>query len=66
MLEAVAVVTGLDDMAVMGEPVEQRGSHLGVAKDGGPFREAQVRSDHHGRAFIELAQQMEQQRATRV
>jgi hypothetical protein len=33
VLEAPALVTGLDDLAVMGEPVEQRGRHLRVAED---------------------------------
>jgi hypothetical protein len=28
---------GLDDIAVVGEPVEERIGHLGVAEDGRPF-----------------------------
>ena len=32
--EAPAVVAGLDDIAVMGETIEQRGCHLGIAEDG--------------------------------
>ena len=63
MLEAVAVVAGLDDMAVMGKPVEQCGGHLGIAEDAGPFREAQISRNHDAGAFIELAQQMKQQGA---
>ncbi len=31
VLEAPALVAGLDDLAVMCEPVEQRRGHLGVA-----------------------------------
>jgi hypothetical protein len=31
--KALALVTGLDDVAVAGKPVEQRGGHLGVAED---------------------------------
>ena len=31
VLEAPALVAGLDDVAVVGEPVEQRGGHLCVA-----------------------------------
>ena len=42
VLEAPAVVAGLDDFAVMGEPVEQRGGHLGVAEDARPFGEGEV------------------------
>jgi hypothetical protein len=32
--EAEAVVSGLQDVAVMGEPIEQSGGHLDVAEDG--------------------------------
>jgi hypothetical protein len=35
--EAPAIVAGLDDVAVVGEPVEERIGHLGVAEDGRPF-----------------------------
>jgi hypothetical protein len=38
VLEAPAFVAGLDDVAVMREAVEQRGRHLGIAKDGWPPR----------------------------
>ena len=34
VLKAPAFVSGLDDFAVMGQPVEQRGCHLGVAEHG--------------------------------
>jgi glyoxylase-like metal-dependent hydrolase (beta-lactamase superfamily II) len=36
-LEAPAIVAGLDDVAVVAEPVEERIGHLGVAEDGRPF-----------------------------
>ena len=62
--ESVAVVARLDDVAVMREPVEQRSGHLRIAEHGGPLREAQVRGDNHAGTLIELAQQVEQQRAT--
>src|SRR3954447_5252192 len=42
VLEAPALVAGLDDLAVMGQPVEQRGHHLGVAEDARPFGERQI------------------------
>src|SRR5215467_15751594 len=45
VLEAPAVVSGLDDFAVMGQAVEQRGGHLGVAKDARPFAEGQIGRD---------------------
>ena len=35
VLEAFLLVAGLDDVAVVGEPVEERGGHLGVAGDAG-------------------------------
>ena len=43
--EAPALVAGLDDLAMMGEPVEECRGHLGVAEDGGPFAEGQVGGD---------------------
>jgi hypothetical protein len=39
VFEAPGLVASFDDLAVMGEPVEQRGGHLGVAEDGWPFAE---------------------------
>ena len=36
-LEAEAVVSGFQDVAVVRQPVEQRGGHLGVTEDIGPF-----------------------------
>ena len=60
MLEALAFVAGLDDVAVVREAVEQRGGHLGVAKDGRPFTKGQIgRHDDRG-ALVEAADQMEQ------
>ena len=61
MLEAPAFVTGLDDIAVMGQPIEQRGGHLGVAEDGGPFAEGEVGGDDDRGALVEAADQVEQQ-----
>ena len=45
VLEAEAVVTGLQDVAVMGEAIEPRRRHLGIAEDGRPFAEAEVGGD---------------------
>ena len=47
----------------MGEPIEERGGHLGIPENGGPFAEAEVGGDDHAGALIEFAEQMEQQRA---
>lgn len=59
VLESKAVVSCFKDVAVMGEPVEQGGRHLGIAEDTGPFAEAQVGRDDDACVLVELAQQME-------
>ena len=45
----------------MGETVEQGGGHLGIAKDRGPFAEAEVGGDDDACSLVEFAQEMEQQ-----
>ena len=47
----------------MGETVEQRRRHLGVAEDSRPFSEAEICGDDDAGALVELAQEMEQQRS---
>ena len=42
VLEAVAVVACFQDVAAVREAVQKCGGHFGVAKDAGPFAEAQV------------------------
>ena len=59
--EAEAVITGFEDVAMMGQPVEECGRHLGIAEDACPFAEAQVGCDDDAGALVELGQQMEQQ-----
>ena len=54
-LEAPAVVTGLDDVAVVGEAIEQRGGHLGITEDARPFAERQVGGDDDRGALVEPA-----------
>jgi len=39
VLEAQTAVAGLDDSAVVGNPIEQRGSHFGITEHGWPFAE---------------------------
>src|SRR6516225_4298857 len=63
-LEAPALVSGLDNFAVMGQPVEQRGRHLGVAEHAWPFAEGQVGGDDDGSALVEPADQMKEQLST--
>src|SRR5262249_6989802 len=61
VLEAPGVVSGLDDVAVMSEPVEERGGHLGVAEDAGPFAEGEVGGDDDGGTLVELADEVEEE-----
>ena len=44
--EAPTVVATLDDVAVVGQTVEQRGRHLGVAEHARPFTEGEIGGDH--------------------
>src|SRR5262249_21675894 len=66
VLAAPAVVTGLNDVAVMGEAIEERGRHFGIAEHAGPFGEVEVGRHDNGRALVEPADQVEQQLATRL
>src|SRR5690348_6588533 len=47
----------------MGQPVEQRGGHLGVAEHARPFAECQIGGDDDGGALVEPADEMEQKLA---
>jgi hypothetical protein len=46
---------------VVSEAVEQRGGHLRIAEDAGPFTEGEICCDDNRRALIEAADQVEQQ-----
>jgi hypothetical protein len=59
VLEAPAVVAGLDDVAVVGKAVEHGGGHLCVAEHLWPIGESQIGGDQQRGVFIELADQME-------
>ncbi len=61
VLEAPALVAGLDDVAVVGQAVEHGGGHLGIAEHLGPVGEGQVGGDQQRRVLIEFADQVEQQ-----
>ena len=58
-LEAPAGVAGLDDVAVVGQPIEQRGRHLGVPEDARPFTEGQVGGDDDRSTLVEPADEVE-------
>ena len=59
--EAEAIVAGFQDVAMMCEPVEQRGGHFCIAEDTRPLAEAEVGRDDDTGAFVEFAQQVEEQ-----
>ena len=59
-LEAEAVVSSFQDVAAVGEAVEERRGHLGVAEDRGPFAEAEIGGDDDAGALVKLAQKMEE------
>src|SRR5208337_3501095 len=61
VLEAPAFVAGLDDVAVVGQAVEQRGRHFWIAKDARPIAEGEVGGDDDRGALVEPADEMEQQ-----
>jgi len=61
--KAPAVVAGLDDVTVMGQPVEQRGRHFGIAEHARPFAEGEIGGDDDGGALVEPADEVEQELA---
>jgi hypothetical protein len=62
-LEAPAVVSGLDDVAVVGQAIEQCRCHLGVGEDARPFTEGKIGADDDRGSFVEPADEMEQELA---
>ena len=59
--EAEAVVPGFEDVAVMGEAIEEGGGHLGIAgEDAGPFGEGEVGRDDDRGLFVEAADEVEE------
>jgi hypothetical protein len=49
----------------VGQAIEERGGHLGVAEDRSPFAEAEIGGDGDAGAIVELAQKVEEQGAAR-
>jgi len=58
--QAVGLAVHLEDMDVMGEPVQERAGQAFLAEGPGPFVERQVRGDDGGPALVALADQLEQ------
>src|ERR1700739_3434495 len=57
----VALTIHLQDMDMMGEPVEQGASEPFRAEDGRPFIERQIAGNHRCTTFIALAEYLEEQ-----
>ena len=60
--EPEAVISSFEDGAAMGQAIERRGGHLGIAEGGGPFNESEICDDDDAGAIIELAHRMDEQR----
>jgi hypothetical protein len=63
--EPEAVIAGFEDVTVMGEAIEQRGGHFRIAEHAGPLAEAQIFGDDDAGAFVEFAQQVEQEHSAK-
>jgi hypothetical protein len=62
VLEAPAVVSGFDDIAVMCEAIEKRDRHFGVCEDAWPFAKGEIGGDDDP-ALVKPADEMEQELA---
>jgi len=60
LFEAVGVIPGFENIAVVGETVEERRGHFGVPQNLYPFAKAEVRGDDQRGFFIEMAAQVEE------
>ena len=63
--KTVRCVAGLDDAAVVGNPIQQGGGHFCIAEHRHPFAELEVCGDDDAGRLIQLADQMKQQRPAR-
>ena len=66
VLESPACVAGLDNVAVVRQPIEHGGCHFGVAEHLRPIRESEIGGDQQRRVLVELADQVEQQLTARL
>ncbi|MGY4502591.1 hypothetical protein ACVWYH_006548 [Bradyrhizobium sp. GM24.11] len=64
VFESPAVVAGLDNVAVMGQPLEERGGHLGVAEHARPFAEGEVGGHDDGGTLLRPADEVEEKLST--
>jgi len=56
--ETVRCVAGLNDAAVVRDPIQQRGGHLCIAEHRHPFTELEIGGDDDAGRLIQLADQM--------
>src|SRR5438309_11938359 len=61
IFEAPAFIPSFNNVAMVGETIEECGCHLGVAEDARPFAKGQIGGDDDRGALIELAHEMEEQ-----
>src|SRR5690606_5408197 len=59
--EAPGSASGLDAFAVVREPVDQCGRHLGVSEDARPFCESAIGGDDEAGALVKLRDEVEEQ-----
>ena len=64
MSEPVGVVAGFDDRTMMRDPVKQRGCHLGITEHRDPLAKLQIGGDDNTGVFIELGDEVKEQRAS--
>jgi hypothetical protein len=57
--EPPAVIAGFDDVAMVGQAIEQRGGHFGVPEDARPFAEGEVCGDDYRGSLVEAADEVE-------
>ena len=61
ILKAPAVVAGLDDVAMMGETIEQSRRHLRIAEHARPFAKGEIGRDDHRCPLVAAAYKVEQE-----
>ena len=61
VFKAPGLVAGFDDLAVVGEAIEECGRHLGIAEDCRPFTKGEVGGDDDRGALVEAADQVEEE-----
>ncbi len=64
LFEAERTVSGFQDIAVVGDAIQQGRGHLGIAKNRHPFGKGQIRGHDQRGLLVKLADQVEQQRPT--